>query len=306
MLQGEQHLQDLGFDAHFQAALATLQAEPELTPARIAIAHGESYVAWTATGVTKAVIVGHRSQVWRAPADRPQVGDWVAGRQVDSATLLIEHLLPRATCLMRRAAGERLEAQVIAANIHVVGVVSALHTNMSGARAERLINEARLQRYLAAIQQSGAKPLLIVNKCDLREDAADMASGLRQAFPDVPLLLTSGAQAFGLDAIAEHVATRETLALVGMSGVGKSTLVNALLGRQTQAVQAVRSADARGRHTTTHRELFRLESGALLIDTPGMRELGLWDPEEAAASGGKLLDSERHARGESRARRSRR
>jgi len=304
MLPVEHQLADLGFDAHFEAALAALEGEP--TPARIAIAHGESYVAWTAAGVTKAVIVGSRGQVWQTAAERPQVGDWVAGRVDNSGTLLIDHLLPRATCLLRRAAGERMEAQVVAANVAVIGVVSALDSNMTGARAQRLINEARLDRYLTAIQQSGARPLLIVNKCDLRADAEELASALGQAFPGVPLLLTSGAQGSGLEAIMKHLSPRETLALVGMSGVGKSTLVNALLGRQTQAVQAVRSGDARGRHTTTHRELFKLESGALLIDTPGMREFGVWNPEEAAAFDGKQLDTQRHARGVSHATRARR
>ncbi len=296
MRPGEHPLRDIGFDAHFEAALTAVGGD--LIPARIAIAHGESYVAWTADGVKTAVIVGSRSHVWQTPAERPQVGDWIAGRQPDaSGPLFIEQLLTRKTCLMRRAAGERMEAQVIASNIDVVGVVSALDTNMSGARAQRLINETRLERYLVAVNQSGAKPLLIVNKCDLREDAAELLTKLRETFPDVSLLMTSGANAEGLDSILSHLAPSETLVLVGMSGVGKSTLVNALLGRQTQLVQAVRAGDARGRHTTTHRELFKLPSGALLIDTPGMRELGVWDPQGATAFATNPHVTERHQRG---------
>jgi ribosome biogenesis GTPase len=271
-------LEELGYDPHFESSLAALGGD--LTPARIAIAHGESYIAWTREGATKAILVGHRPALWREAAERPQVGDWVAGSRPDPAgPLCIARLLERRTCLMRRAAGERLAAQVIASNVDTVGVVSALSDGADEAKEKRSVNERRLQRYLTAVEQSGAKAALIFNKSDLCPDAERVAAGFRELFAGVPLLLTSGSAGSGVDAVAELAAPGKTLVLVGMSGVGKSTLVNSLLGRDAQQVYGVRESDGRGRHTTTNRELFRLPNGGLLIDTPGMRELGLWEAD---------------------------
>jgi ribosome biogenesis GTPase / thiamine phosphate phosphatase len=278
MSGGERTLEEIGYDAHFAARMAALDGA--LVPARIAIAHGESYIAWTRQGICKAVLVGDRAAAWREAVDRPQVGDWVAGTYSDSANaLLVEHLLERRTCLMRLAAGEGGRAQVIAANVDVVGIVSAFGDGRNEARDRRLINERRLQRYLTAVEQSRAKAVLIVNKSDLSVEPAAVVDMLGQLFPGVPVVVTSAARRFGLDSLAEWLGRGQTLGLVGMSGVGKSTLVNALLGRDEQRIGDVRDSDARGRHTTTHRELFVMENGALLIDTPGMRELGLWEAE---------------------------
>jgi ribosome biogenesis GTPase len=271
----------IGFDSFFEAQLGKLDGG--LEPARIAVAHGESYISWTRDGVRKAVIAGRRLADWRG-ADRPQVGDWVTGTYSQSAgALVIEHLLERRTCLVRRAAGERAEAQVIASNVDVVGVVSAFGDGRDEARDRRLINEGRLRRYLAAVEQSRAAPLLILNKSDLSPAPDEVAEGLGRLFPGVPVVLMSGQQGLGVERLEPWVRPGQTLALVGMSGVGKSTLVNALLGRAAQTVGEVREADARGRHTTTHRELFVTGSGALLIDTPGMREMGLWEVEEVTS-----------------------
>ncbi len=275
-------LSSIGFDPFFEAQLDALGGG--LVPARIAIAHGESYVSWTADGVRKAVLSARRLASWRLAADRPQVGDWVTGKYSESAdALVIEHLLERRTCLVRRAAGERAEAQVIASNVDVVGIVSAFGEGKDKARDRRLINEGRLRRYLAAVEQSRASPVLIVNKSDLCANPEEAAEALSGSFPGVPVVLLSGQRGLGIERLRPWVRCGQTLALVGMSGVGKSTLVNALLGRDAQDVGAVRAGDARGRHTTTHRELFLMESGALLIDTPGMREMGLWEVEDVTS-----------------------
>lgn len=263
-----------GYAPYFQTELAKLAGN--LQPARIAVAHGESYVAWTTDGARKAVIAGRRSAAWAQATDRPQVGDFVAGTcGGGSEDFLIEHVLPRRTCLLRRAAGEANVAQVIAANLDVVGIVSALVAG-NGATARRLINEPRLVRYLTAVQYSGAQALLVVNKCDLSESAASVAAALRGSFPDVPVVLSSVLNPSGLEELATWLRPGSTLGLIGTSGVGKSTLVNALLGRAAQRVGDVRESDARGRHTTSHRELFLTENGALLMDMPGMRELEPW------------------------------
>ena len=251
-------------------------------PAPIAIAHGESYIAWSRQGICKAVLVGDRGVTWKEAIDRPQVGDWVAGTYSDSAkALLVEHLLERRTCLMRLAAGEGGTAQVIAANVDVVGIVCAFGDGKNEARDRRLINElAPRATSHTAVEQSRAKAVLIVNKSDLRQRSCrDRRHAPVSFFPGVPVVLTSATRRFGLDSVGEWLGPGQTLGLVGMSGVGKSTLVNALLGREEQRIGEVRESDARGRHTTTHRELFVMENGALLIDTPGMGEFGLWEAE---------------------------
>jgi ribosome biogenesis GTPase len=270
-------LEAIGFDAHFRGQLAALG--DDLVPARIAIAHGESYIAWTGRGACKAVLAGSRATDWKEAIDRPQVGDWVVGTHSESLdALLIAQLLERRTCLIRQASGKRPEPQVIAANIDVVGIVSAFGEGKS-ARDRRLINEPRVRRFLAVAEQSRAQPILIVNKIDLSADPQAVTDPFAQTFPSVPVVLTSAISGLGLDALGPWLPPGKTLALIGMSGVGKSTLVNALVGRATQRTGEVRESDARGRHTTTHRELIVLASGALLIDTPGMRELGLWETE---------------------------
>ena len=277
-------LEAIGFDAHFQNQIAALGGD--LVPARIAIAHGESYIAWTAHGSCKAVLAGNRLTDWKGAIDRPQVGDWVAGSYSDSLdAFLVAHLLGRRTCLIRQASGKRPEPQVIAANVDVVGIVSAFGEGKS-AHDRRLINEPRIRRFLAVAEQSRAQPILIVNKIDLSADPTAVTDPFAQSFPGVPVVLTSAIGGLGLDGLGPWLPPGKTLALIGMSGVGKSTLVNALVGRATQRTGEVRESDARGRHTTTHRELIVLASGALLIDTPGMRELGLWETEVDAVDKG--------------------
>ena len=296
---GHDELERIGFGPFFQSQLA--QLSPGLVPARIAIAHGESYVAWTATGAGKALITGRRLATWPTAAERPCVGDWVAGvRSPELQALLIEHRFERQTCLVRQAAAERPELQVIAANVDVVGIVCALGEGNDPDRDLRLINESRLSRYLGAVAQSRARPLIIVNKSDLSREPAAVPAALAASFPDVPVVFMSGQQGVGMEQLEPWLGRGQTLVLVGVSGVGKSTLVNTLLGRTAQRVGAVRASDARGRHTTTHRELVLLPNGALLIDTPGMREMALWSGEE---SGAAALPPDRPARGRQRHRR---
>ncbi len=204
------------------------------------------------------------------PTAAPAVGDWVMVR-TDGEEGVIEALLPRRTCFTRRAAGRRARPQVVAANIDRVFIV----TDVAGD-----FNVRRLERYLATVWDSGAEPIIVINKTDLEHDPAALWQELEVVAAGVTVLMVSALQEQGLQELQEQCPAGLTVALVGSSGVGKSTMVNALVGGERQAVGEVREADGRGRHTTTRQELVITPGGALLVDTPGMRELGLWEAEE--------------------------
>ncbi|MCE9666446.1 ribosome small subunit-dependent GTPase A [Myxococcus stipitatus] len=204
----------------------------------------------------------------------PTVGDWVAlvmppGGAGDG---LLQAVLPRRGVLQRREAGSERDGQLIAANLDVVFVVTGLDGNF---------NPRRIERALAMAWGSGASPVVLLSKADLLlVDAQDVVDEVSALAPGVPVLAMSAWTGEGLDAVRALIPPRHTAALLGSSGVGKSTLVNQLLGETRLATQAVSALDDRGRHTTTHRQLFVLPHGGLLIDGPGMRELGLWGEDE--------------------------
>ena len=194
------------------------------------------------------------------------VGDWV----VPSAELdRVEAVLPRRSAFVRRASfeGSRAESQTIAANVDVVMLVHALTSPP---------NQRRLERELVLAWDSGARPVVVLTKRDLVDDPAASVASLHSAAPGVPILTASGITGEGVDVLAAFAAGNATIAILGASGVGKSTLINALVGRGAQATAAVRDGDGRGRHTTVAVELVRLPSGGWLIDTPGVRAVSLW------------------------------
>lgn len=204
----------------------------------------------------------------------PAVGDWVAiserpgeqDRRVD-----IHAVLPRRTKFSRRAAGDEEIEQIVAANVDTVFLVSGLDRNH---------NPARIQRFLVAARESGAAPVVILNKADLHPDPLGVKREIAPLIPGVPILITSAKRRSGLPALRTYARRGHTLAVIGSSGVGKSSLINRLVGDAEMPVGEVREKDSKGRHTTTRREIVVTSSGALLIDTPGMRELQLWGIEE--------------------------
>jgi ribosome biogenesis GTPase len=214
---------------------------------------------------------------YRSPdaASMPVTGDWVAARVINDAEAIVEAVLPRRTLFSRRAAGKREQQQPIAANIDVVFVVTGLDHDF---------NPRRLERYVALGIESGAATVIVLNKRDLCADLGAALRAARSVAVGAPVVTASIVETGGLDEIAAHVGDGRTIALMGSSGVGKSSIVNALLGEERLRVREVREHDSRGRHTTTHRELIPLPGGGALIDTPGMRELQLWAGEESVAA----------------------
>ena len=206
----------------------------------------------------------------RSPAEFPAIGDWVAVTpQVGEETRVHIHaLLPRRTKFSRQAAGEQEIEQVVAANVDTVFLVSSLDANF---------NLHRIERYLAAAWASGAEPVILLNKADVCEAPLKLKHEVEAIAPRVPVFIVSASTRRGLKALAPWLQPGRTVALLGSSGVGKSTLINRLVGEKVQFTQEVRAADQKGVHTTTQRELVVAPSGALVIDTPGMRELNPWD-----------------------------
>lgn len=261
----------LGWDARWAG-----QMEPYLgrgwEPARVVCEHREAYVAAGASGDLRAELSGRFRHEHPARAEWPAVGDWVmAAPRAEEGAATVHAVLPRRSRFSRTAAGDRTEEQVVAANVDVVFLVTSLDGDF---------NLRRIERYLTVAWDSGARPVVVLNKADLCADADARMAEVEAAAPGAPVAVLSAATGRGVDALRALLPPGATGALLGSSGVGKSSLVNALLGRERQAVRAVRADDSRGRHTTTHRELIPLPGGGLIMDTPGMRELQIWSADD--------------------------
>jgi len=244
------------------------------TPGRIVIQQRDGYLITTDEGEVRAKASGRLLHEARE-AGHPAVGDWVSlSLNLADRTATIHAILPRRTAFVRRAADSLRGLQVIAANIDVAFVVTSLNADL---------NPRRIERYLAAAWQSGARPVVVLTKSDLCIDPQAQAAEIATLAQDCPVLVISAREGVGLDALLAHVGRGETCVLIGSSGVGKSTLVNAFLGEDRMATHAIREADDQGRHTTSHRELVLLPGGGLILDTPGIREVGLIDADEGVS-----------------------
>lgn len=262
-------LEKLGWADPFKAAFGSL-SDASLVPARVGLAQRERFRLWTGGATLEATLSG-RLRHEADSGELPVVGDWVAARpEPAGGRAVIASLLPRRGALVRTRPDGSNQPQVLAANLDRVFIVSSLDQDFS---------PRRIERALAMIWQAGAEPVVLLTKldrCAVPEPMIEEAQAVALGCPVHPLSSVTGA---GLAELEAYLVRGQTLALIGSSGVGKSTLVNWCCQEQRAATGATREADAKGKHTTTNRELYLLPSGALLIDTPGMRELALWDAD---------------------------
>jgi ribosome biogenesis GTPase / thiamine phosphate phosphatase len=260
-------LSRLGWNKHFLNAFKESGAGG-CAPARVTAAHRGLYSLGAEQGDFIAGLSGALRARMREGSPGPVVGDWVtAALRPAEGRGTVHAVLPRQNAFSRRSAGPVTAEQVIAANLDAALIVTA---------ADGDFNPRRVERYVALAWTAGLPPLVILNKIDLAADPQGMLDELACAAPGAPVLGVNARDGTGVEELRARIGTGLTAALLGSSGVGKSTLLNRLLGMQVQDTCAVRADDSRGRHTTTRRELFLIPGGGLLIDNPGMREVGLW------------------------------
>lgn len=261
-------LEALGWDAAWASELEQME-EDNLIPARVAAQHRGSYVVWSEDGELRARAAGRLFYEHEVGGVVPAVGDWV----VLAPPATITAVLPRRTAFVRKHAGDDSTEQVLAANVDAAFLLAGLDDDFS---------LRRLERYIAIAWESGAEPIVVLTKTDLCADVPAAVLAVETVAIAVPVYPVSNVTGEGVDELGAYLRPGRTVVLLGSSGVGKSTLLNRLAGTELMRTAEV-AADGTGRHTTTHRELVRLPSGALVIDTPGLRELQFWEGDLSAA-----------------------
>jgi ribosome biogenesis GTPase / thiamine phosphate phosphatase len=263
----------LGWNQDLDRAFQEWADKANVRPGRVLIEFNYICRVWCEGGEIEAVRSGRLTHRATSRGELPAVGDWVVVRKRrDENRGAIVAVLPRRSWFSRRMAGHVTDEQVVAANVDVVFIVMALDDDFSPRRVER---------YLLLARESGASPVILLTKPDVCADVPARVAEIAAVAGDVPVHVVSPKFDQGLDRVADYVTAGRTGALLGSSGVGKSTIINRLVGREVQKTRDVRESDSKGRHTTTHRQLVFLPNGGFLIDTPGMRELQLWDVGEA-------------------------
>jgi ribosome biogenesis GTPase len=266
-------LEDFGWNEFFEEHFKILNI-PETIPARVISEDKSGFQVYCREGELTAKISGKMHYEAGKEKPYPAVGDWVALKPlIDERKGIIQAVLPRKSKFSRKAAGERTEEQIVSANVDTVFIVSGLDGG-------RNLNLRRLERYLTLAWNSGATPVIVLNKLDLCEDIESCLRTVEEIAPGINIHPVSAKDRTGLDALRNYLTPGSTAAFLGSSGVGKSALTNALVGFDRQETGAVREDDHLGRHTTTRRELVLLPGGGIVIDTPGMREIQMWGGEE--------------------------
>lgn len=270
-------LSALGYSDTYYPPEDGSQPDPEWVPARVLTRGRDSYLIHDGRTAIPAELTGKLAYSATSALDLPAVGDWVLVQVADPSLAIIHQLLPRRSLLQRKTAGKKIGRQLIAANIDTALIVQSLDRNF---------NLRRLERYLVMVHQGGIRPMVLFSKRDLLTptELQERMEVAHQALPKVAMDSFSNTSAGEMAHISDHLEPGKTYCLLGSSGVGKTSLLNRLLGSEDHAVASVREKDSKGRHTTTSRELIQLPGKALLIDTPGMRELGHIDAGEGIAA----------------------
>lgn len=262
---------ELGWDSYFEKQFEPYKPEG-LTPVRVIRENRQNYLAWSEAGELIAEVSGRFRHDAVGKGDFPAVGDWAAAEVLaNEGKAVIQAVLPRKSAFLRKVPGPVTEEQVVAANIDTAFIVCGLDGNF---------NLRRIERYLTLSWESGAVPVVLLNKADICPEAEERRNEVEAAAIGVPVCAISAACDQGLDGLRHYLTPGRTAAFLGSSGVGKSTIINRLLGTDRFAVGEVSDSDSRGRHTTTSRELVMLPDGGLVIDTPGMRGLKVWGDED--------------------------
>ncbi|MGV2938560.1 ribosome small subunit-dependent GTPase A [Mesobacillus sp. LC4] len=239
---------------------------------RVALEHKHSYRVWLEEGEYLCTLAGKLTFEANGREDLPAVGDWVAVQASPGEMRgIIKGIIPRKSKFSRKAAGQVTEEQIVAANVDTVFIVNSLNDDL---------NLRRIERYLLLAWESGSNPVIVLSKADLVTDLQAKLDQVSSVAIGVPVIAVSVLEGKGIEELQAYLAPGKTIALIGSSGVGKSSLVNYFTGFEKQLVQEIRENDDKGKHTTTHREMVRLPGGAILIDTPGMREIQLWTSED--------------------------